>query len=190
MTPSQASGQQCRACSNINDATARFCSSCGERLVESDQQENDGERRHLTVLFADIVGSTERAAALEEALKLVPDSTLGTIYKEEFETLAALAPESELVATIKKAEKTQRQREEFRRFFVEKDFEGALGHADAILDGAVIIRVSLDADLLGGLEHGVIDWPALAGVGDLQRSIAASELIIAGFVTFHLLEKR
>ena len=46
----------CSICKHPNLETARFCGGCGERL---DQVQPVGERKVVTVLFADIVGSTE-----------------------------------------------------------------------------------------------------------------------------------
>jgi adenylate cyclase len=46
----------CSNCQHPNLEAARFCSACGERL---DQVQPVGERKVVTVLFADIVGSTE-----------------------------------------------------------------------------------------------------------------------------------
>jgi class 3 adenylate cyclase/tetratricopeptide (TPR) repeat protein len=45
----------CPSCQSPNFGAARFCSACGERLGPQAQ----GERKVVTVLFADIVGSTE-----------------------------------------------------------------------------------------------------------------------------------
>jgi len=52
-------------CGKGNPLTARFCGSCGAALARA-----DGERKHATVMFADIVGSTQLIAELdpEEAL--------------------------------------------------------------------------------------------------------------------------
>ncbi len=61
----------CPNCQNPNLATARFCGACGERL---DQTPAQGERKVVTVLFADIVGSTELIgdADPEQALDRLP----------------------------------------------------------------------------------------------------------------------
>ena len=47
---------RCPNCQHPNLEAARFCSACGERL---DQPQPVGERKVVTVMFADIVGSTE-----------------------------------------------------------------------------------------------------------------------------------
>jgi class 3 adenylate cyclase len=63
-------------CGAENVSTARFCGDCGAplsasvsapRLETSSAQprENAGERRHLTVLFCDLAGSTEISARLD-----------------------------------------------------------------------------------------------------------------------------
>src|SRR5262245_11636694 len=46
----------CSSCDQPNLHAARFCNGCGERL---DQAPAQGERKVVTVMFADIVGSTE-----------------------------------------------------------------------------------------------------------------------------------
>jgi class 3 adenylate cyclase/tetratricopeptide (TPR) repeat protein len=67
-------GKTCPKCAVENAGAARFCSQCGaalesipERHAESQPHERGlgGERRHLTVLFCDLVGSTEIAARLD-----------------------------------------------------------------------------------------------------------------------------
>ncbi|MGR8918863.1 MAG: adenylate/guanylate cyclase domain-containing protein [Gammaproteobacteria bacterium] len=69
----------CEACGFDNPHDFRFCGSCGERLADSprsDEPENvhapverasdqDAERRHVTVMFCDIVGSTELSQRLD-----------------------------------------------------------------------------------------------------------------------------
>lgn len=74
---------QCAKCGKENPAAAKFCSECGASLkaepfahgarTQSAQEPapaqsasmTEGERRHLTVLFCDLVGSTEIAARLD-----------------------------------------------------------------------------------------------------------------------------
>jgi class 3 adenylate cyclase len=64
----------CAGCGHANGPGAQFCSACGRRLVSdaSAVDERDGtalhlagERRQLTVLFCDVVGSTELASRLD-----------------------------------------------------------------------------------------------------------------------------
>jgi class 3 adenylate cyclase/tetratricopeptide (TPR) repeat protein len=66
-----ASFAPCTNCRSLNFETARFCSSCGERLERAAAL---GERKVVTVLFADIVGSTELIgdADPEHALDRLP----------------------------------------------------------------------------------------------------------------------
>ena len=47
---------ECPRCQMANPEGARFCLNCGERLEA--QTRVDGERKHVTVLFADVVDST------------------------------------------------------------------------------------------------------------------------------------
>ncbi len=49
----------CRACGERNPERARFCWSCGARLIDLDRPLE--ERRIVTVLFCDLVGFTERS---------------------------------------------------------------------------------------------------------------------------------
>jgi len=75
-----------RAAVRNNEASAKFCSECGNSLsvpisapvpetLAVQPREMSGERRHLTVLFCDLVGSTEISARLdpEEFRELVAD---------------------------------------------------------------------------------------------------------------------
>jgi class 3 adenylate cyclase/predicted ATPase len=64
----------CRACGNVNLPSSKFCSQCGEKLrIEAGQEERRvlafepalAERRHLTVMFCDLVGSTALSARLD-----------------------------------------------------------------------------------------------------------------------------
>jgi uncharacterized membrane protein YvbJ len=63
----------CPKCGALNQPEERFCGECGTALIEAQQSTSQepaplaaaptrGERRHLTVLFSDLVGSTEIAA--------------------------------------------------------------------------------------------------------------------------------
>ena len=53
-------------CAHENPLTARFCATCGAALrPEPSRLAFGGERRQLTVLFSDLVGSTELAAAID-----------------------------------------------------------------------------------------------------------------------------
>src|SRR6516225_6227570 len=67
-------GKTCPKCAVESVSDAKFCSQCGaslepipERNAESQPRQGGlaGERRHLTVLFCDLVGSTEIAARLD-----------------------------------------------------------------------------------------------------------------------------
>ena len=63
----------CVSCSTVNPADANFCRKCGAslavatqaRVVTESRKDLAGERRHLTVLFCDLVGSTEIASHLD-----------------------------------------------------------------------------------------------------------------------------
>src|SRR5262249_17602460 len=67
--------RKCPSCNAENLPTAKFCLECAKPLYaeatgassknQSPRQTPDGERRHLTVLFADLVNSTQIAAHLD-----------------------------------------------------------------------------------------------------------------------------
>src|SRR5260370_17063349 len=76
-------GKRCPKCARENISEAKFCAQCAAPLdvtepIRVDAEPRDtgltGERRHLTVLFCDLVGSTEIAARLdpEEWRAIVP----------------------------------------------------------------------------------------------------------------------
>ena len=70
-------GTKCATCDTLNPPDAKFCDECGTALTGdvSDKEagvvpaviglSTSGERRHLTVLFCDLVGSTEIAGQLD-----------------------------------------------------------------------------------------------------------------------------
>jgi class 3 adenylate cyclase len=64
---------RCTACRHENRPLARFCEACGARLVAATGQVlPEAERRHLAVLFADLVGSTALSQRLDpEDLRLL-----------------------------------------------------------------------------------------------------------------------
>jgi class 3 adenylate cyclase/tetratricopeptide (TPR) repeat protein len=53
---------KCASCSHDNPADARFCSQCGTRLEKTSPE---AERRPLTVVFCDIVGSTALSSTMD-----------------------------------------------------------------------------------------------------------------------------
>src|SRR5262252_5352177 len=87
----------CPKCGLRNSASARFCGSCGASMAfESRPSRPDivqpytaaGERKHATVLFADLVGSTQLVAALdpEQAMEqLQPAVTKMCVAVEQFD---------------------------------------------------------------------------------------------------------
>jgi class 3 adenylate cyclase/tetratricopeptide (TPR) repeat protein len=68
-------GRRCNGCGTTSAATARFCRVCGARLADRAEPRPSGaelvrldehaERRQLTVMFCDMVGSTPLAAQLD-----------------------------------------------------------------------------------------------------------------------------
>ena len=65
--------KRCAKCAFENTPEARFCAQCAAPLdpagpIRAEAEPHDGltgERRHLTVLFSDLVGSTEIASHLD-----------------------------------------------------------------------------------------------------------------------------
>jgi class 3 adenylate cyclase/tetratricopeptide (TPR) repeat protein len=66
---------KCPSCSFANDSRAKFCRGCGQSLAElvgettskiaADRKDAMGERRQLTVMFCDLVGSTHLSTKLD-----------------------------------------------------------------------------------------------------------------------------
>src|SRR5215212_2516936 len=54
----------CANCGHQNPEGARFCSACGQPLDATARSRSE-ERRVVTVLFVDMVGSTSRAETLD-----------------------------------------------------------------------------------------------------------------------------
>src|SRR5215210_2262486 len=52
----------CSACGHLNAVTAKFCSECGARLGPAPPSRQE-ERKLVSVVFVDLVGSTARAEA-------------------------------------------------------------------------------------------------------------------------------
>src|SRR5215472_9079961 len=69
--PDRSPAAICAACGTRNPRGARFCNGCGAGLARDAQvaalasSPGPGERRQLTVLFCDLVGSTELGARLD-----------------------------------------------------------------------------------------------------------------------------
>ena len=55
-------GQACPSCGTRNNPEEKFCGACGAGLTEAAAE---GERRQLTILFCDLVGSTAIAGQLD-----------------------------------------------------------------------------------------------------------------------------
>ena len=54
----------CGTCSFNNQSDAKFCGGCGQKLTQYNpivNTEQEAERRQLTVMFCDLVGSSELA---------------------------------------------------------------------------------------------------------------------------------
>jgi class 3 adenylate cyclase len=62
-------GRACSSCGHSNPALARFCAQCGTALVAKVEPVTppraDAELKHITILFADVVGSTELIEGLD-----------------------------------------------------------------------------------------------------------------------------
>jgi class 3 adenylate cyclase len=60
----------CRSCGTENAETARFCQSCGGALGDGDSAAPREVRKTVTILFADVAGSTALGERLDpEALR-------------------------------------------------------------------------------------------------------------------------
>jgi class 3 adenylate cyclase/tetratricopeptide (TPR) repeat protein len=55
----------CSSCGFENGPNARFCGGCGKELFDASSQRTPAERRQLTVLMCDLVGSTELSLSLD-----------------------------------------------------------------------------------------------------------------------------
>ena len=55
----------CLSCGFANATAARFCGGCGKRSRRSASVTPEAERRHLFVLFCDLVGSTPLSQRLD-----------------------------------------------------------------------------------------------------------------------------
>ena len=59
----------CSQCNFLNEINAKFCEACGTAFSEKTPQSNDlvgtSERRQLTVMFCDLVGSTPLSEQLD-----------------------------------------------------------------------------------------------------------------------------
>lgn len=55
----------CPSCHHENPDTSKFCSECGTRLSTPQTSQPEGERRQLTVMFCDLVGSTALSERLD-----------------------------------------------------------------------------------------------------------------------------
>lgn len=76
---------ECASCGGNNPSEARFCNACGCELVASlPTREGEGERRQVTVLFADMGGYTPLAERLgeEETYRLMQP-----VYEHMIETI-------------------------------------------------------------------------------------------------------
>lgn len=51
--------KNCPLCGTPFGAGARFCANCGVALSEQADKWSAAEQRHITVLFCDLVGSTQ-----------------------------------------------------------------------------------------------------------------------------------
>ena len=79
----------CPSCGRDNATDARFCSNCGAALTGAPAERR--ERKVVTVLFADLVGSTARAEQLdpEDVDARVLRAGAATYAREAEELLAA-----------------------------------------------------------------------------------------------------
>lgn len=74
-----------------------------------------------------------RAELLETALRSVPPTTLDKVYGKELAELTELDSDNALVVAREQAKRVQGYQTQFREFFVGKNYEGAVTHADKVL---------------------------------------------------------
>lgn len=88
---------QCSQCTSENADANRFCSNCGASLVSNPQASSpharggspdEGERRHLTVMFCDVVDSTALSMQydpedLREIIRSFQDACVGVVQRYE-----------------------------------------------------------------------------------------------------------
>ena len=67
----------CPSCGFANSAAARFCGGCGKALQTVASTASEAERRHVCVLFCDLVGSTQLSHRICCATGLA-DGCIGT----------------------------------------------------------------------------------------------------------------
>lgn len=78
----------CTTCGFANEAAERFCGGCGRPLGESSeardpQQSGQGERRQITVLFADVVGFTPLSERFDpEVVHEIMDGCFALLARE------------------------------------------------------------------------------------------------------------
>src|SRR5262249_10231534 len=77
-----------------------------------------------------------------------------------------------------------------RRAHASAAADRSLRHGHAVLVKAVVVPRSPDPDGLGGGEAAVIAATSLVAGGDLQRPLAAADLVVAAGIAFHAAEDR
>src|SRR5581483_1673209 len=55
----------CARCGFQSEIEGRFCAQCGASLIDPATTQIEGERRYLTVMFCDLVGSTDLSERLD-----------------------------------------------------------------------------------------------------------------------------
>jgi class 3 adenylate cyclase/predicted ATPase len=88
--------RRCDSCGHANEPSAKFCAECGHRLTPPEaappstpqQRQSDAERRQLTVMFVDLVGSTALSSKLDpeemrEVIRAYQNAVAGEITRFE-----------------------------------------------------------------------------------------------------------
>ena len=81
--------------SAANPDSKRFCGDCGAKLVRSDSASQTAERRQLTVMFVDLVGSTELSSRLDpEDMRDVIRAYQNAVAEKKYESVLLISGKS------------------------------------------------------------------------------------------------
>jgi class 3 adenylate cyclase/predicted ATPase len=200
----------CPGCGRINPPESAFCTGCGQRLAAAEPApaaapEARGERRHLTVMFSDLVDSTRLAGELDpedmrdllgayhracaEAIaensgflaQFLGDGVLAYFgYPEAHEDDAKLG----IDAAIAIIEAVQMLRVRFNRPDI--DARVGLHTGEVVVVGAALAEGGLEHDIVGETPNIAARLQAIAGPGSVVISDRTRELVEGYFALENL----